>query len=207
MSDSSKIKAILFDLDGVLVDTSDAHFEALKKALGLCDVEVTKDEHDSVFSGLTTKQKLERLEEDGRLQQGLKETVNENKQKFTKELLIKCCKPEDSKITMLKELKKHGYTLACCSNSTEESVKTMLTSAQLFDFFDFVIAGTQVKNPKPDPEIYLTTFKTLNIEPSEAVIVEDSPIGIEAAQASGAMVYEVRGIQDVQISLFNNLIG
>ena len=82
----------------------------------------------------------------------------------------------------------------------------MLKSAQLFDYFDIIIGNDEVTNSKPDPEIYLKAFAKLGIEPSEAIIVEDAPHGIAAAKASGATVYEVKGVQDVHLSLFKDLL-
>jgi HAD superfamily hydrolase (TIGR01509 family) len=199
-------KAILFDLDGVLVDMPDGHYESLNNALRLFGVEIDRDEHMSYFNGLPTKKKLERLEQEGRLPLGLRDFINDHKQHHTKEVIPRYCVPDYSKIIMLKQLKSRGYKLACCSNSIEETLHMMLKSAQLFDFFDVIIGNTQVKNSKPHPEMYLTAFDMLDVKPHEAIIIEDSPHGIEAAKASGATVYEVRGVRDVHLSLFEHLI-
>ncbi|MBM3261447.1 HAD family hydrolase [Candidatus Kaiserbacteria bacterium] len=206
MNATMKTKAIIFDLDGVLVDMPDGHYEALNKALRLFGVEIGRDEHMSYFNGLPTKKKLEKLEAEGRLPSGLRDFINTHKQHHTKDVIPRYCVPDYSKIIMLKHLKSKGYKLACCSNSIEETLHIMLKSAQLFDFFDVIIGNTQVKNPKPHPEMYLKAFALLDIKPQEAIIVEDSPHGIEAAKASGATVYEVRGVQDVHLSLFEDLL-
>lgn len=206
MSKKTKPKAILFDLDGVLVDMPDGHYEALNNALGLFGVTIGRDEHLSQFNGLPTRKKLERLEQEERLPKGLREFINAQKQLYTKEVIPRYCAPDYSKIIMLKHLKNQGYKLACCSNSIEETLHLMLKSAHLFDFFDVIIGNTQVKNAKPHPEMYLKAFEMLGVKPREAIIVEDSPHGIEAAKASGATVYEVRGVQDVHLSLFEDIL-
>ena len=82
----------------------------------------------------------------------------------------------------------------------------MLKSAQIFDFFDLIIGNDEVKEPKPHPEMYLSAFKILNLKPDECIIVEDSPHGIESAKASGAKVFEVRGTEDVNLSLFKDIL-
>lgn len=200
-------KAILFDLDGVLVDMPKGHYEALNKALALFGAQIEEEEHLNCFNGLPTRKKLEKLEQEGRLPNGLKEFLNEIKQKYTKELIPKYCPPDYSKIIMLRHLKEKGYKLGCCSNSIKETLHLMLKSAQLFDFFDIIIGNDEIINPKPHPEIYQTTFKRLEIKPEECVIVEDAPHGIAAAKASGAKVIEVRNIEDVNLTLFEkNLI-
>ncbi len=200
------IKAIIFDLDGVLVDMPEGHFESLNKALGLFGARINKDEHNSYFNGLPTRKKIDKLEEQGRLPSGLKETINLIKQKYTKEIIPKYCIPDYSKIIMLKYLKNQGLLIGCCSNSTKETLHLMLKSAQIFDFFDLIIGNDEIKNPKPHPEIYLEAFSKFNVKPEEVIIVEDSPHGIASAKASGAIVYEVKGIQDVHLSLFKDII-
>ncbi len=199
-------KAILFDLDGVLVDMPKGHYEALNRALRLFGAEIGEDEHVNVFNGLPTRKKIERLEELGRLPAGLKEFINGIKQNYTKEIIPKYCPPNYSKIILLKSLKSRGYKLACCSNSIKETLNMMLVSAGLINFFDLIIGNDEVKNPKPDPEIYLTAFERFALDPVECIIVEDSPHGLAAARASGARVLAVRGCDDVNISLFDNLI-
>lgn len=200
------IKAILFDLDGVLVDMPTGHYEALNKALGLFGVSIGEEEHYNNFNGLPTRKKIEELERQGRLPNGLKEFINSIKQTYTKEIIPKYCKPDYSKIILLQRLKEKGYILGCCSNSIKETLHLMLHSAHLFDFFHHIIGNDEVVNPKPDPEIYFKTFTKLGVEPQECVIVEDAPPGIESAKRSGAVVYEVRNVHDVNLSLFKDLL-
>jgi HAD superfamily hydrolase (TIGR01509 family) len=206
MSLAKHYKAILFDLDGVLVDMPKGHYEALNRALALFGARIGEDEHQTIFNGLPTRKKLEMLEEQGRLPKGLREFINAVKQKYTKEVIPKYCPPDYSKIVLLKNLKQKGYKLACCSNSVKETLHLMLHSANLFDSFDLVLGNDEIKKHKPDPEIYLTAMKRLGVKPEECLIVEDAPHGIAAAKASGADVVEVRNIHDVDLSLFKDHI-
>ncbi len=201
-----KIKAVLFDLDGVLVNMPDGHYEALNNVLRLFGTEINKDEHNSYFNGLTTRKKLEELERQGRLPKGLREFINGLKQKHTKQIIPRYCVPDYSKIILLQHLKNKGLKLGCCSNSIKETLHLMLHSAQIFHFFDLIIGNDEVKNSKPHPEIYLTAFDRLKLKPQECIIVEDAPHGIASAKASGGIVYEVRGVEDVNISLFEKLL-
>lgn len=206
MKKQTKFKAVLFDLDGVLVSMPDGHYEALNKALSVFGTEIGRDEHFSYFNGLPTRKKLEELERQKRLPSGLREFINTLKQKYTKEIIPKHCPPDYSKIIMLKHLKKEGLQIACCSNSIKETLHLMLRSAQLYELFDLIIGNDEVVNAKPHPEIYQTALKRLKLKPTETIIVEDSPHGIASARASGAHVIEVRGPEDVSINLFQNLI-
>ena len=202
----TNIKAVLFDLDGVLVDMPDGHYEALNKALSLFGACIERDEHLQSFNGLPSRKKIESLEESGRLPDGLREMINSIKQKYTKEIIPKYCVPDYSKIIMLNELRRKGLQLACCSNSVKETLHLMLRSAQIFDQFDIIIGNDEIEKPKPDPEIYLTTYEKMGLRPEECIIVEDAPHGIESAKRSGGHVYEVRGVQDVDILLFAELL-
>jgi len=200
------IKAILFDLDGVLVDMPEGHYEALNKALSLFGAKIDREEHANYFNGLSSRKKIEKLEELGRLPSGLKEFINSVKQKYTKEIIGKYCVPDYSKIILLKELKKRGFLLACCSNSVKETLHLMLNSAQLFEHFDLILGNDEIVNQKPHPEIYLKAIQSLKVKPNECIIVEDTPYGIASAKASGAGVYEVRGVEDVNLSLFKEIL-
>ena len=202
-----KYKAILFYLDGVLVAMPDGHYEALNRALALFGAQIEREEHIRVFNGLPTRKKIEMLEQEGRLPTGLREFLNALKQKHTKEIIPKYCPPDYSKIILLQHLKGRGYKLACCSNSIKETLHLMLKSAHLFNFFDFIIGNDEVRNPKPHPETYLLTFKKLGLKPRECIIVEDAPPGIASAKASGAFVIEVRGPEDVNLALFEEILG
>lgn len=202
----NKIKAILFDLDGVLVNMPEGHYEALNRALSLFGVEIGREEHDTYFNGLPSRKKLEELEKQGRLPSGLREFVNSVKQKYTKEIIPKYCVPDYSKIILLNHLKSRDLLLGCCSNSIQETLHLMLRSAHLFDHFDLILGNDEIENPKPHPEIYLEAFKRLNVKPQETIIVEDAPHGITAAKASGARVIEVRGVEDVHLSLFLDIL-
>jgi beta-phosphoglucomutase-like phosphatase (HAD superfamily) len=199
-------KAIIFDLDGVLVDMPNGHYEALNKALGLFGAKIEKEEHYAQFNGLPTRKKLEELERQNRLPGGLREFINEIKQNYTKEVIPTYCTPDYSKIILLRHLKDNGYLLACCSNSIKETLHMMLKSAKLFEYFDLIIGNDEVAQPKPHPEIYLVALERLGVKPEEAIIVEDSPHGIAAAKASGGTVYEVRNVQDVHLGLFKDLL-
>ena len=199
------IKSILFDLDGVLIDATEWHYEALNKALGLFGYGIARDDHLKVYNGLPTNEKLKMMSEKQGLPRGLHETIKALKRQYTDEVVNRMCRPNHSKQLMLAQLKSRGYLLACCSNAQKYSVLNMLSRAQIMDFFQEIVGNDEGLRPKPSPDIYLATFAKLNVNPYEAIIVEDAPHGIEAAKASGAQVIAVRGYEDVNLSLFTNL--
>jgi beta-phosphoglucomutase-like phosphatase (HAD superfamily) len=192
-----KIKAVLFDLDGVLVDATEWHYEALNRALGLFGYHIARYEHLTTYNGLPTRKKLEMLSVEKGFPRGLHTLVNKIKQKYTREEILRSCTPVFEKEFMVHQLKREGYQLAVCSNSIRESVELMLRASGLLELFDCVLSNEDVKQAKPDPEIYLSACERLSIKPQEAVIVEDAPHGLEAARRSGAVLCQVSGFNEV----------
>lgn len=192
-----KIKAVIFDLDGVLVDATEWHYEALNRALGLFGYTIARYEHLTTYNGLPTRKKLEMLSVEKGFPRGLQPLVNKIKQKYTREEILRSCTPVFEKEFMVHQLKRDGYKLAVCSNSIRESVELMLRGSGILELFDCVLSNEDVKQAKPDPEMYLMAFQRLGVKPEEAVVVEDAPHGIEAAKRSGAMLCEVAGFNEV----------
>ncbi|HWF18715.1 MAG TPA: HAD family phosphatase [Verrucomicrobiae bacterium] len=192
-----KIKAVLFDLDGVLVDATEWHYEALNRALGLFGHHIARYEHLTTYNGLPTRKKLEMLSVEKKFPRGLHTLVNKIKQKYTREEILRSCTPVFEKEFMVHQLKREGYKLAVCSNSIRESVELMLRASGLWELFDCILSNEDVKQAKPDPEIYLAACERLGIKPNEALIVEDAPHGLEAARRSGAVLCAVGGFNEV----------
>lgn len=194
------IKAILFDMDGVLIDAKDWHYEALNKALGLFGVGISRYDHLHTFDGLPTKVKLEMLEEQYYLPKELHSFINEVKQKYTQELIEIKCKPMFHHEYALSKLKKQGYKIAVCSNSIRSTIEMMMKKSALMDYIDLIVSNEDVKKAKPDPEMYRTAMLKFGLDPKECLIVEDNPNGIAAAKASGGYVLPVETVYDVNYS-------
>jgi HAD superfamily hydrolase (TIGR01509 family) len=196
-------KAVLFDLDGVLIDATEWHYEALNEALGLFGYSIGRDDHIKVYNGLPTKEKLKIMSNKNNMPLALHSVIRTQKKLYTQKQIDKNCKPDYSKILMLSWLKSKGMKLACCSNATQESVEYMLEKSMLKGYFDEIIGNDVGFSPKPAPDIYLEAMKRLDLKPEECIIVEDAPHGIEAAKSSGGKVIEVSGYSDVNLNLFN----
>jgi len=194
-----QFKAVLYDLDGVLVDAVSIHFDALNKALGVFGYNISPEEHERKYNGLPTKVKLKMLEG---LPGTLHPMVSDLKAKYTLEIIERNIKPSYDKLLMLSRLKKKGLKIACCSNAIVSSVNEMLKRSEIMEYFDLIIGNDSGYKPKPSPDMYIGAMLSLGVKPNECLIVEDSPVGIEAAKASGATVLEVSGVQDVNYSLF-----
>jgi len=201
-----KIKAVLFDLDGVLVDATEWHYGALNRALALFGYTISRYEHLTTYNGLPTRKKLEMLSVEKGFPRGLHSLTNNIKQKYTREEILRNCTPVFEKEFMVHQLKREGYKLGCCSNSIRESVELMLRGSGILHLFDFIASNEDVKNPKPHPEMYLAAFKKLRARPKECVIVEDAGHGIEAAKRSKGRLCQVTGFNDVDYPRIHNFI-
>ncbi|TXE80495.1 HAD family phosphatase [Campylobacter peloridis] len=192
-----KIKAILFDMDGVLIEAKDWHYDALNKALRLFGMEISRIEHLTTFDGLPTKDKLKMLSLEKGLPMGLHGFINDLKQQYTMDLVYSLCKPRFHHEYALSKLKESGYKMAVCSNSIRNTIEIMMQKASLDVYLDFYISNEDVEKGKPDPEMYNKAIEKMNLHPKECMIIEDNENGIKAARASGANVMIVEEITEV----------
>ena len=192
------IKLVIFDLDGVLVDAKEIHYESLNKALASIDPKfvISREEHLSTYDGLNTTKKLQMLTERKGLPESSHNIVWKRKQESTTEIICNFVR-DDRICEVLKKLKDDGYTVCVASNSIRETVKLMLFKKGFLEFIDFFYSNQDVKHPKPSTEIYLKCMIKANASPRETLIVEDSHIGRKAAQDSGAFLFPVVDSKDV----------
>lgn len=200
------IKAIIFDMDGVLIEAKNWHYEALNKALKLFGYEISRFEHLTMFDGLPTRSKLEILTIEKGLPQKLHGFINIMKQQYTEEFIHSFCKPVFVHEYALNRLKEEGYKMAVASNSIRYTVELMMKQSCLAKYLDFMLSNEEVKNAKPDPEIYVQAISRLGLDSSECLIIEDNENGIKAARASGANVLIVNEVEDVNYENITNFI-
>lgn len=196
-----RYRAVLFDMDGVLIDARDWHYEALNEALRLFGVEISRGDHLSRFNGLSTKQKLNILSEDGSLPLELHQTIEAVKQDRTLRIAAQKCFPEVSHQILLSRLKHRGLKVGLVTNSIRRSTEFMLQYAGILNFMDVVITNEDVAQGKPSPEGYKLAMAKLGVLSSETLVVEDGEYGIMAANDAGAKVVRVTDPSEVSIDL------
>jgi beta-phosphoglucomutase len=192
-----KIKAIIFDMDGVLIEAREWHYEALNAALSLFGAQISRYDHLVTFDGLPTKKKLEMLSLEGGFPRKLHGFVNDLKQQYTLETVYAKCKPVFQHQFALSRLKDEGYKLALASNSVGKTVEIMMEKSGLGKYMEVILSSQDVEKSKPHPEIYTTAISKLGLQPNECLIVEDNDHGIKAAIASGAHLLKVENPDDV----------
>jgi beta-phosphoglucomutase len=193
------IKAVIFDMDGVLIEAKEWHYEALNRALRLFGFEISRHDHLTAYDGLPTSKKLEMLSLESGLPKELHSFINELKQDYTMEIVHTQCKPSFVHEFALSKLKAQGYKLAVASNSIRNTVEVMMQKARLEPYLDLMLSNQDVGKAKPDPEIYEKAIAHFGFLPKDCLVVEDNENGIRAAKASGARVLVVREVSDVNI--------
>ncbi len=201
------IKLIIFDLDGVLIDTKNIHYESLNNAIEKYQSEcvISWEEHLGKFDGLKTNQKLEILTKEKGLDVNSHNLIWLEKQKLTIERLTETL-PSKHITDLFKKLSRDGYKIACCSNSIRKTVLTVLSKLQIIEFFDIIISNEDVINSKPHPEMYWTCISKMKCLPEHTLIIEDSPYGLLAASRSHSKVMRVSSPDEVNIdNIYNKL--
>ena len=200
------IKAIIFDLDGVLVDARELHYQALNRALGKYDCTITRDEHLSTYDGLPTSKKLKMLSKNKGLSVAAHDDVWKGKQFQTREIIDKELTYDERIRGILSRLREEGYKMCVCSNSIRETTKMMLIRRGFMEYMEFFISNQDVNLSKPNPEMFLRAMVNLGVGPKECVIVEDSHYGRQAAFESGSHLCAVENADQLTYALIREVI-
>ena len=197
-------KLIIFDLDGVLVEAKNIHYEALNEALG--KYAISWNEHLSTYDGLKTLQKLDMLTKAKGLPIEDHERIWESKQQITLQMLDKL-QPSAELKSVMSTLVQEGYKLAVASNSIRKTVITVLAKLDIVGYMDLIISNEDVLNSKPHPEMYWSTMSKMKCLPEETLIVEDSPYGLLAAARSKSYILRVKNPQEVTYDNISNKLN
>ena len=200
-------KLVIFDLDGVLIDSRELHYEALNQALAKVDSKyiISREEHLSIFDGLNTTKKLNLLSQLKGLPSKHYDDIWKDKQKSTLDLIANAPKNNSIEI-IVGELKKRGWKIAVASNSIRETVRVALDALKILGEVDYYVSNEDVFNPKPFPEMYWKCMSTLKCLPKNTIIVEDSHIGREGALNSGGQLYPVKDAYELDTIKFIGMI-
>lgn len=193
-----KNKLIIFDLDGVLIESRDLHFRALNQALSKVNQKfvITTQEHLSQYDGLNTTKKLKLITEQKQLDPKYYNQIWNDKQSETLNLIDKLL-PNDKLLEIFMRVKMQNIKIAVASNSIRATVKLALLRLELMEFVDYFVSNEDVRRPKPYPEMFWQCMTALNVLPKDTVIIEDSHIGREAALYSGAHLVPVKNANDL----------
>lgn len=200
------IKLLIFDLDGTLCCTKEIHFKALNYALKSVGFpEIQYSEHVSTFDGLPTKDKLHLLSKKFSISNQEKQRIYDLKQEITNKLLILELK-EDENLIKIFQYFQNIYDLSIATNCIRPTAETIVKNLGIHPYIDFLISSSDIKYPKPHPEIYLKTIEQFKLSPTECLIFEDSEYGMKAAEQSKSNVFFVSNPQDITVENIENFI-
>ncbi len=180
------IRACIFDLDGVVVDTAKYHYLAWKRLANELGFDFTPEQNEKL-KGVSRMDSLKILLDVGSISFPMQMQLElaDKKNNWYKEYIEKMT-PEEvlpGAIGFLTELKSHG--LKCALGSASKNAVTILEKTNLTNWFDAIIDGTKTQKAKPDPEVFLLGAYALGVNPSECIVFEDAEAGVEAALNAG----------------------
>lgn len=201
------IKFIVFDLDGVLVDTKNLHFAALNDALKKSKkkYQIKFSDHLRLYDGLPTKEKLNILIKKKYIFKDEFNNIYKEKQKKTASLLKKQIKFNKDIYKIFLKLSKK-YSLAIATNSIKKTLNTCIRILKIKKFLTYSISTNDTVQKKPHPEIYLRCLVSTGFKPSETLILEDSHVGRVSANQSGCNLMPIKDLKDVNFKNINNFI-
>ncbi len=180
------IKAVIFDLDGVLIDSEEMHYLAWKKMLGEDGISITAEDFSHVF-GKTGNDILKGFYARAN-KRAEEKTINakiDRKNVFFREIAAKMLKPSKGSVELLKDLKNNGLAAAIGTSTPRGNVKFYMEKTGLKDFFKGYVCADDITKGKPDPEVFLKAAALLKQKPEDCVVFEDAKHGIEAAKRGG----------------------
>lgn len=176
------IKAVIFDMDGVLINSEIEYIKLSKRFLDEQGIDLSFEDL-FFFAGSPRSVELEFLSEKMNLPKEECELIEDE---FFKKFTINYAQIKKYYVDeLLSFLKSKGITIALASSSKMSNIEQVLNECNIRDYFTYVVSGEMFKRTKPDPEIYEYTCKKLNIEKDQILVVEDSTYGITASKAAG----------------------
>ncbi len=188
------IKGVFFDCDGVLVDSEPVHMKQEAEYLRLCHLDHLVEKLPQLIGAHKGQDPWKTLTEGSQLPGTLeefKEGLYRHKAQVFSKIHLSDHIFDDVRET-LKELKKRGCKIACASSSSKKYVTEILQEGGILSYFDLIVSGDEFTKSKPDPQIYNYCRNYFGFEKEECVVIEDSPMGIEAGKNAGIQVWARR---------------
>ncbi len=199
------MKAVIFDMDGVLVDSQPYHFKADIDTMA--EYGVIKDQkfYES-FAGTLTADRMRTLKEMFGLDVPVEEMTIKRENMILDIMGKEDIKPVSGIPEFLRSIEEKGLTTAVASSSDYKLINLILNRLKIAQYFDSVTSGSDVKRGKPSPDVFLLAAERIGIGPSECLVVEDSENGVKAAKAAGMKVLgyinPTSGKQDLSLADF-----
>lgn len=175
------MKAIIFDMDGVIIDSEPVHFKIERKLLEELGGRISHEEHEK-FVGTTDFYMWNTFKDQFNLDPSVDEMIDMKRSRFIDN--IDKIELIPNFLNFIDLVKREGYKLALASSNNKRAVEEVVDIFDLEKYFDFIISGEEVEKGKPDPEMFLTVAKELGVKPEEVLVIEDAETGVTAAKSA-----------------------
>ena len=195
-------KMVIFDMDGVLIDSEGFYKDINYQYFEELGVTITEEEYKS-FIGISASLMWGYIKEKGNLSEEVSVLKKGEKDRKYKYLAEKPLEAMPGIPALLPQLKKKNYALALASSSDRKNIEVIVQKLDITSYFDVMVSGEEVENGKPAPDIFLKVSKAVNIAPQNCCVIEDSNNGARAAKAAGMQCIGLRspnsGHQDLSM--------
>ncbi|MEG1607433.1 MAG: HAD family phosphatase [Mucinivorans sp.] len=183
---NSKIKAVIFDMDGVLVDNRDVHIAAFQKWCSLNQVSTTREQLLPLFGMGNAEIFAQVLQRP--LTPKLIDQFAREKETIYRDMFEQQIAPVAGLVELLKKLHAMGIKMAVGSSGPQKNVDFVLSKCGITQYFDTIANGDMLTHAKPNPEVFLLAASMLGVPPEQCVVCEDSFAGVQAARSAGMKV-------------------
>jgi len=177
-------KAVIFDMDGVLIDSFRSHFESWRRVAAEHGRVYTESQFVAGF-GRTSREVIAEQWQGVSLSPELIRKVDERKESLFRELISQDFPAMDGAIELVSSLAGAGFRIAVGSSGPPDNVRLAVDRLGIRGFLAAIVTGGDVKRGKPDPQVFTLAAERMRVAPRRCVVVEDAPVGVEAAKRGG----------------------
>lgn len=208
-----RMEAVIFDMDGVLVDSEPHHIDIEKKLFKKLGLSVSEEEHAG-YMGVATDAMWEKVNRNHQADLNIDKMVKMNYEECNNHFSsLEELEPMPGLVNVLNILQEQNIPIAVASSSGFETIKIILKRTGIINFFQVIVSGSMVEKSKPEPDIFLQAANLLNVEPHDCIVIEDSSNGVKAAKAAGMFCVSYSGAEtsspqpeaDIRINHFAEL--
>lgn len=183
-------QAVIFDLDGTLLDNNPYHLQSWKKYLENMGRDMTEEEYNANINGRTNRDVInyihgDALNEEDSFKYGLEKEV------LYREIYKPFIKPVNGLLAFLKILADKNVPMAIATSGIQPNIDFMFDHVPIKEYFKIIVNSSHIKKGKPDPEIYIRAASLLNVAPKNCLVFEDAVVGINSAKAAGMKVIAI----------------
>lgn len=177
------MKAVIFDMDGVIIDSEPIHFEVDMQTMKDLGCNISAEELEK-YVGTTNEYIFTHIKKNYKIRESVEEIINYRSEMAKNKVIQANLEPIEGIRELLNDLKNNNIPVAIASSSPRDFIDVVVSKFNLQDYFEYIVSGEEVENGKPAPDVYIETAKRLGISPWNCTVIEDSKNGVLAAKAA-----------------------